>query len=48
MQGNIPHAFLGLTRIQKLKDNAELAWASYFYFDLDRYVLKENDIKITT
>lgn len=35
-------------KINNLKDYAELAWASYFYFDLDECVLKENDIKITT
>ncbi|GAD18946.1 hypothetical protein [Helicobacter fennelliae] len=33
-------------KINNLKDYAELAQASYFYFDLERYVL-ESDMSIT-
>ena len=35
------------TQLNNVKDYSELAWASYFYFDLEGYILKENDIKIT-
>ncbi len=30
-------------KINKLRDYAELAWASYFYFDLKGYILQENE-----
>lgn len=34
-------------KIDDLRDYAELAQASYFYFDLEGYELKENNIKLT-
>ncbi|TQR53084.1 Mbeg1-like protein, partial [Campylobacter troglodytis] len=36
-----------IAKLDDLKNYAELAQASYFYFDLDGYVLKENNITIT-
>ncbi|MWV68742.1 lipase family protein, partial [Helicobacter saguini] len=33
--------------VSDLKDYAELAWASYFYFDLEKYVLQKNDNMVT-
>ena len=35
------------TQINNLKDYAELAQASYFYFDLESYILQENETIIT-
>ncbi|HEB9322409.1 TPA: hypothetical protein RZK33_001757 [Campylobacter coli] len=34
-------------KINKLRDYAELAWASYFYFDLKGYILQENETIVT-
>lgn len=34
-------------KIDDLRDYAELAQASYFYFDLEGYELKENNISLT-
>ena len=34
-------------QINNLKDYAELAQASYFYFDLESYILQENETIIT-
>ncbi|HEB9312233.1 TPA: hypothetical protein RZK28_001703 [Campylobacter coli] len=34
-------------KINKLRDYAELAWASCFYFDLKGYILQENETIVT-